>query len=248
MTERTDVARGRDIVVRWSALAEQRLDYLTELFETGRWRRYYSENDFLENIREAKGAVETWHGLLTAEATPDNRPIDFSWIGRSSAVLLPKVNVSAEPIQSIAPQLAELPVAPSVSVVPAMAEPQPEPEPVTAVETAEAFETSEALEAIAALETAEAFEVAEAIEVAEAQEIVEDPEESALDKTLALTLDIVGMAKRYPLLRNAFQQTGNRITLPDMATSRRYLPQPAMMPKAGAFSITLPITDVSAST
>jgi len=130
MTERTDVARGRDIVVRWSALAEQRLDYLTELFETGRWRRYYSENDFLENIREAKGAVETWHGLLTAEATPDNRPIDFSWIGRSSAVLLPKVNVSAEPIQSIAPQLAELPVAPSVSVVPAMAEPQPEPEPV----------------------------------------------------------------------------------------------------------------------
>jgi uncharacterized repeat protein (TIGR03809 family) len=205
MTERTDVARGRDIVVRWSALAEQRLDYLTELYETGRWRRYYSEGDFLENIREAKGAVETWHGLLTAEATPDNRPIDFSWIGRSSAVLLPKVNLPAEPIQSIAPQLAELPVAPSVSVVPAMAE----PEPVTAVEAAEAFETSEALEANAAPETAEALEIAEALEVAEAEEIVEDPEESALDKTLALTLDIVGMAKRYPLLRNAFQQTGN---------------------------------------
>lgn len=213
MTERTDVARGRDIVVRWSALAEQRLGYLTELYETGRWRRYYSEPDFLENIREAKGAVETWHGLLTAEATPDNRPIDFSWIGRSSAVLLPKVNLPAakrevpvEPIGSTAPiaqQLAELPVAPSVSVVPTMAEPQSEPEPVTAVETAEAFETAEALEAIAALETAEA------LEVAEAQEIVEDPEESALDKMLALTLDIVGLAERYPLLRNAFQQTGN---------------------------------------
>jgi uncharacterized repeat protein (TIGR03809 family) len=203
MTERTDVARGRDIVVRWSALAEQRLDYLTELYETGRWRRYYSEPDFLENIREAKGAVETWHGLLTAEATADNRPIDFSWIGRSSAVLLPEVKLSAQPAPSVAPQLAELPVAPSVSVVPAMAEPQPEPEPVTAVETAEAFETTETLEAIAALETAEA------LEVAEAQEIVEDPEESALDKTLAMTLDIVGMAERYPLLRNAFQQTGN---------------------------------------
>jgi uncharacterized repeat protein (TIGR03809 family) len=213
MTQRTDVARGRDIVARWSALAEQRLDYLTELYETGRWRRYHSEHDFLENIREAKGAVETWRGLLTAEATPDNRLIDFSWIGRSSTVLLPKVNVPAakrevpiEPIASIAPvapQLAELPVAPSVSVVPAMAEPEPEPELVTAVETTEAFETTEALEAIAAPETAEA------LEVAEAQEIVEDPEDSALDKTLALTLDIVGMAERYPLLRNAFQQTGN---------------------------------------
>lgn len=217
MTERTDVARGRDIVVRWSALAEQRLDYLTELYETGRWRRYYSEDDFLDNIREAKGAVETWHGMLTAEATPDNRPIDFSWIGRSSVDLLPRVNVPTgkrevpvEPIASIAPaapQLAELPVAPSVSVVPAMAEPEariePEPELVTAVETAAAFETAEAPEALAALETAEASEVAEA------QEVIEPSEESALDKTLALTLDIVGMAERYPLLRNAFQQAGN---------------------------------------
>ena len=30
------------------------------------------------------------------------------------------------------------------------------------------------------------------------------PEPSELDKTLALTLDIVAMAERYPLLRNAF--------------------------------------------
>src|SRR3977135_518380 len=39
-----------------------------------------------------------------------------------------------------------------------------------------------------------------------------------------------------------------RITLPEMTTSRRYLPQPAMIPNDGAFSITLPVTEVSAST
>src|SRR6266567_3676891 len=39
-----------------------------------------------------------------------------------------------------------------------------------------------------------------------------------------------------------------RITLPVITTSRRYLPQPATIPNAGAFSITLPVTDVSAST
>src|SRR5215470_13102876 len=77
MTDRTDVARARDIVARWCGLAEQRLDYLTELFETGRWRRYYSEVAFLENIREAKDAVQTWRGILNAEAMPDNRPIDL---------------------------------------------------------------------------------------------------------------------------------------------------------------------------
>jgi uncharacterized repeat protein (TIGR03809 family) len=51
MTHRADVARGRDIVARWCVLAEQRLEYLTELFETGRWRRFHSEVVFLENIQ-----------------------------------------------------------------------------------------------------------------------------------------------------------------------------------------------------
>src|SRR5262249_4913960 len=129
MTDRTDVARGRDIVARWCGLAEQRLDYLTELFETGRWRRYHSEIAFLENIREAKGAVETWRGLLTAEATPNNLPVDLSWIGRRSSVPPAKWVLPAEPTPEIAPQLAELPVAPAVSVVPAMAEAEPAPGP-----------------------------------------------------------------------------------------------------------------------
>jgi hypothetical protein len=81
-----DVAEGRDIVARWCALAEQRLDYLTELFETGRWRRYHSELAFLENIQEAKTAVETWRGLSTREASRDNSAVDLSWLGRRSAL------------------------------------------------------------------------------------------------------------------------------------------------------------------
>jgi uncharacterized repeat protein (TIGR03809 family) len=173
MTDRTDVARGRDIVARWCGLAEQRLDYLTELFETGRWRRYHSESAFLENIREAKSAVETWRGLLNVEATPDNLPVDLSWLGRGRghSVPLAKREVPIERAPAIAPRLAELAVAPPVSVVPAMAEPEPQSEPVL--------------------------------------DLVETTEESAFDQTLALTLDIVAMADRYPLLRNAFQQGGN---------------------------------------
>src|SRR3954467_7706938 len=69
MAQRADVARGREIIERWCALAEQRLDHLTELFETGRWRRYHGERSFLENIQEAKTAVETWRVLLRREAS-----------------------------------------------------------------------------------------------------------------------------------------------------------------------------------
>jgi uncharacterized repeat protein (TIGR03809 family) len=82
MTHRHDVARGRDIVARWCDLAEARLEYLTELFETGRWRRFHSELDFLENIQEAKAAVETWRDLSSREASRDNSAIDISWLGR----------------------------------------------------------------------------------------------------------------------------------------------------------------------
>jgi uncharacterized repeat protein (TIGR03809 family) len=174
MTDRTDVARGRDIVARWCGLAEQRLDYLTELFETGRWRRYYSETAFLDDIREAKAAVETWRDILHREATADNLPVDLSWIGRRSSVPPAKRDVPPEPIVEIAPQpaelvvmpeLAELPVEPPVSVVP---EEMEEAEPALALDP------------------------------------VDTDAESALEKTLALTLDIVGMAGRYPSLRNAF--------------------------------------------
>lgn len=35
------------------------------MFETGRWRRYHSEIAFLENIQEAKRAVQTWRALAT---------------------------------------------------------------------------------------------------------------------------------------------------------------------------------------
>ena len=84
MTNRIDVARG-DNVARWCALAEQRLEYLTELFETGRWRRYHSELDFLENIREAKQAVGVWHDLLTRQACRNNPAIDIASHRRNRA-------------------------------------------------------------------------------------------------------------------------------------------------------------------
>lgn len=87
MTHRLDVADGRDVIARWCNLAEQRLEYLTELFETGRWRRFHSELAFLENIQEAKAAVETWRNLSRREASPDNTAVDMSWLGHTQTAL-----------------------------------------------------------------------------------------------------------------------------------------------------------------
>ncbi|MGY3590864.1 putative repeat protein (TIGR03809 family) [Bradyrhizobium sp. USDA 4341] len=108
MTHRTDVARGQEIVARWCNLAEQRLEHLNELFETGRWRRYHSEQAFIENIREARAAVDIWRELLTREASLDNSPVDLSWLGRGKSKLPPPRDLSpAQQRRSEAATLAE---------------------------------------------------------------------------------------------------------------------------------------------
>src|SRR5258707_12241804 len=117
MTHRVDGARGRDIVARWCNLAEQRLEHLTELFETGRWRRYHSEQEFLENIREAKAAVEVWRDLEVREASLDNTAIDLSWLGRERSNL-PRNAYMAAPVHRLQPLPAQIPAEPPPRNIP----------------------------------------------------------------------------------------------------------------------------------
>ena len=109
MASQLDVAKGRDIVARWCNLAEKRLEYLTELFDTGRWRRFHSEEAFLANIREAKNAVDAWRELLSREATRDNRPIDLSWLGRARTAM-PQNELRRAPVPL--PEITDVPIAP----------------------------------------------------------------------------------------------------------------------------------------
>jgi uncharacterized repeat protein (TIGR03809 family) len=116
MTHRLDVARGRDIVGRWCALAERRLDHLTELFETGRWRRYHDEAAFLENIQEAKAAVELWRDLLMREDSRRHSAVDISWLGRTRRTL-PRGELLPEQTHRFRPQPGPKTAEPPPSIV-----------------------------------------------------------------------------------------------------------------------------------
>lgn len=59
--------KTQDVAQRWAVLAERRLSYLTELYDSGRWRRFHNEADFLDNIAEAKSAVERWQAMANGE-------------------------------------------------------------------------------------------------------------------------------------------------------------------------------------
>jgi uncharacterized repeat protein (TIGR03809 family) len=122
MAQRADVTRAQEILDRWCALAEQRLEHLTELFETGRWRRYHSEVSFLENIQEAKKAVETWRSLATREASLDNSAVDISWLNSPKPVpprRNPLSGYYAPPPRRaevrLVPEIVEAPIAPQMS-------------------------------------------------------------------------------------------------------------------------------------
>jgi uncharacterized repeat protein (TIGR03809 family) len=117
MAQRVDAARGREILERWCALAEQRLEHLTELFETGRWRRYHSELSFLENIQEAKNAVETWRSLATREALLDNSAVDISWLNGPKPVP-PRRNPLSGYYVPPPPRRAEVRIVPEIAAAP----------------------------------------------------------------------------------------------------------------------------------
>lgn len=107
MTHRNGAAPDADVLGRWRMLAEQRLEYLTQLFETGRWRRFYGEVAFLENIREAKVAVETWRGLSAERAAAAEPVIRVAWPESARELRSGPV----EPTRAMAPEPIELPVA-----------------------------------------------------------------------------------------------------------------------------------------
>jgi uncharacterized repeat protein (TIGR03809 family) len=101
MTNHFDAARGRENVARWCTLAEQRLEYLTELFETGRWRRFHSEMSFLENIQEAKAAVQVWR-YLAREPSPDAKNMERPWVAHASAPMPEQPEISGNALAQFA--------------------------------------------------------------------------------------------------------------------------------------------------
>jgi uncharacterized repeat protein (TIGR03809 family) len=132
MTHRQSAAGGRDVAARWCALAEQRLEHLSEMFETGRWRRYHSELAFLENIQEAKRAVQTWRAIATGgdvAAAAASVTSAFGWspatmprvFPREPQTMQPKavhiapetaVPVKLEPKPNVLAEITEAPIAP----------------------------------------------------------------------------------------------------------------------------------------
>ena len=48
------------VAQKWRALAERRRDHHLELYKSGRWRHYYTDQEFLTEMRNAIALAERW--------------------------------------------------------------------------------------------------------------------------------------------------------------------------------------------
>ena len=63
MPQNPEPRLARDINKHWQSLAERRRLYLLEMQRSGRWRRYYSEDEMQAQMREVVRAIEGWSTL-----------------------------------------------------------------------------------------------------------------------------------------------------------------------------------------
>jgi uncharacterized repeat protein (TIGR03809 family) len=59
---------------KWSALAARREAHFLELYSSGRWRHYYSEEEFLARMREVVGSAGVWAKLAARGASAALEP------------------------------------------------------------------------------------------------------------------------------------------------------------------------------
>ncbi len=108
MTQRIDVAIGCDIVARWCALAERRLGYLTELFETADGAASTANAPFLRISGKPRQPSKSGAVWAMRYAPPDNSA-DVSWLGHAGAPL-PRADTLRGEVHRLSPQPVEIPV------------------------------------------------------------------------------------------------------------------------------------------
>ena len=61
---------------KWRDLAERRRDHIVELYNTGRWKHYYTEQELLAAMREANQHLETWNSIArTSQTAPQQQSL-----------------------------------------------------------------------------------------------------------------------------------------------------------------------------
>lgn len=70
MSEQIPRCMSVEITRRWRDLAEKRRAHFVELYDSGRWKHYYTEEQLVVRLREAIRLAETWQQLAAGPDRP----------------------------------------------------------------------------------------------------------------------------------------------------------------------------------
>jgi uncharacterized repeat protein (TIGR03809 family) len=59
-----------ELTQRWRELAEKRRAHLIELYDSGRWKHYYTEEQLVARMREAINLRDAWDRLSAGPRGP----------------------------------------------------------------------------------------------------------------------------------------------------------------------------------
>lgn len=59
------------VALKWRELAERRRDHIYDLYQSGRWTHYYTDNQFLDEMHTAIALAERWAAIAPR---PDEVP------------------------------------------------------------------------------------------------------------------------------------------------------------------------------
>jgi uncharacterized repeat protein (TIGR03809 family) len=76
MSEKFVPRKPAEIARQLQSLAERRRQHLLELYRTGRWRKYYREDELMAQVRDSGRDIEWWGSRGSeqlSEAMPDKQ-------------------------------------------------------------------------------------------------------------------------------------------------------------------------------
>lgn len=84
MTERPAFDRLGEIAGKWRDLAEARRHYFEQLYRSGRWKRYYSDDQLLARMREVIASAERWQQIAPRDEQATGQAAALAFDGPSA--------------------------------------------------------------------------------------------------------------------------------------------------------------------
>ena len=178
------------------------------MFETGRWRRYHSELAFLENIQEAKRAVQTWRALANGgdvAAAAASVTSAFGWSPATMPRVFPREQAQTVQAQTVQPKAVH--IAPETAVPVRL---EPALDILAEIVEAPIAPLAPVAQAAPTIRVAPTERVAPPPPVASIASFLQtfsppaDDIVAAPERVVEFTFSLDGIEAKYPLLRNSF--------------------------------------------